>query len=355
MINITRFSLNNSRLTILFLFLVAFTGVYVYLDYPKQEDPSIVIREAVVMASYPGMSPERVEDLITRKLEEKIREIGEVDEITSDSKTGVSLIHVIIKDQYTDLQPIWQDLRNKMVDVTPELPEGTQGSFIDDEFGLTAIADIALWSDGFSLAEMRQVARDTRDRLYALKGIQKVELYGIQEERIYLEFSNSKMAKFGLTPGIINQTLKEQNILLPGGKVNVFGQEVIIEPSGNFNDVAAIESVMIPILGTEKVTPLRDVVTIIRDYVDPPEQPAYFNGRPAIILSISIMKGVNSIEFGERLTHKVKTIEQTLPIGYKFDYATYQPDLVEVAVDGAISNLTLLSALLCLWRCCLAW
>ena len=339
MINITRFSLNNSRLTVLFLFLVVITGVYVYLDYPKQEDPSIVIREAVVAAYYPGMSPERVEDLITRKLEEKIREIGEVDEITSDSKTGVSLIHVVIKDQYADLESIWQDLRNKMDDVVPALPDGTVGPFVDDEFGLTAIADIALWSDGFSLAEMRQVARDTRDRLYSLKGIQKVELYGIQEERIYLEFSNSKLAKFGLTPGIIGQTLREQNILLPGGSVNVFGQEVIIEPSGNFNDVAAIESVMIPIPGTEKVTPLRDVVTIIRDYVDPPEQPVYFNGHQAIILSISIMAGVNSVEFGERLTHKIKTIEQTLPIGYKFEYATYQPDLVQVAVDGAISNL----------------
>ena len=171
MINITRFSLNNSRLTILFLLLVVFTGVFVYLDYPKQEDPSIVIREAVVMASFPGMSPERVEDLITRKLEEKIREIGEVNEITSDSKTGISLIHVIIKDQFADLQPIWQDLRNKMVDVTPELPKGTQGPFIDDEFGLTSIADIAIWSDGFSMAEMREVARNTRDRLYTLKGI----------------------------------------------------------------------------------------------------------------------------------------------------------------------------------------
>ncbi|RLA17206.1 MAG: AcrB/AcrD/AcrF family protein, partial [Gammaproteobacteria bacterium] len=299
MINITRFSLNNSRLTILFLLLVVFTGVFVYLDYPKQEDPSIVIREAVVMASFPGMSPERVEDLITRKLEEKIREIGEVDEITSDSKTGISLIHVIIKDQFADLQPIWQDLRNKMVDVTPELPKGTQGPFIDDEFGLTSIADIAIWSDGFSMAEMREVARNTRDRLYTLKGIRKVELYGVQKERIYLEFANSKLAKLGLTPGIIGQTLKEQNILLPGGKVNVYGQEVIVEPSGNFNDVDAIAEVMIPIPGTEKVTPLRDVVTIIRDYVDPPEKPVYFNGRQAIILSISIMEGVNSIEFGE--------------------------------------------------------
>ncbi len=337
--NIAKFSLQNSRLTILFLLFVVITGVYVYLDYPKQEDPSIVIREAVVTAFYPGMSPERVEDLITRKLEEKIREIGEVDEIKSDSKTGMSLIHVIIKDQYSDLEPIWQDLRNKMDDVKPELPTGTVGPYVEDEYGLTAIATIALWSDGFSLAEMREVARNSRDRLYALDGIQKVELYGIQDEKIYLEFSNSKLAKLGLSPEIISDTLIRQNILMPGGKINVFGQEIIVEPSGNFDEVSEIESVMIPMPGTDKVTPLRDVVTIIRDYVDPPEQPVYFNGRPAIILSVSIMEGINSVEFGERLQHKVQQLEQQLPIGFKFEFATYQPDLVEVAVNGAISNL----------------
>lgn len=337
--NIADFSLNNSRLTILFLIFVVVTGVYVYLDYPKQEDPSILIREAVVTAFYPGMSTERVEDLITRKLEEKIREIGEVDEITSDSKTGASIVHVILKDQVYDLEPVWQDLRNKMDDVVPDLPGGTVGPFVEDEYGLTAVATIALWADGFSLAEMRDVARDTRDRLYTLKGIRKVELYGIQEERIYLEFSNSKLSQYGLTPDVISRTLRERNIILPGGKIEVLGQEIIVEPSGNFNQVSEIESVMLPIPGTQEVTPLRDVVKVIRSYVDPPDRPVYFNGRPAIVLSISIMDGVNSVEFGERLNRRIAELEQGLPIGYRFEYATYQPDLVQIAVNGAVNNL----------------
>jgi len=339
--NIAQFSLNNSRLTVFSLIFILFSGVLIYLDYPKQEDPSIVIREAVVTAYYPGMSTERVEDLITRKLEEKIREIGEVKEITSDSKTGSSLIHVVLKDEYSELQPIWQDLRNKMSDVAPELPAGTLGPFVEDEFGLVSIATIALVSDGFSMAEMRQVSRDLRDRLYVLKGTQKIELYGIQNERIYLEFSNTKLAKLGLTPNIIRETLIAQNILLPGGKIDANGQEINVEPSGNFNDVSAIESVMLPIPGTDKVTPLRDVVTIIRDYVDPPERPVYYNGKQSIIISVSIMEGVgvNSVEYGKRLTKKVHELEQELPIGYKLEFATYQPDLVDIAVAGAVSNL----------------
>ena len=338
MTGITEFSLSTPRVTILFLAFVVFAGVFLYLDYPKSEDPSIVIREAVVTAAFPGMSTERVENLITRKLEEKVREIPEVDEIKSDSKIGVSIVHVIVKDQYTDLEPIWQDLRNKMAEVAAELPDGTQGPYVNDEFGLTAVATIALWADGFSLREMRDVARDTRDRLYSVTGVKKIELYGIQDEQVYLELSNAKMAQFGISPGVVVDTLQRQNIILPGGKVNADGRDIVIEPSGNFNAVSEIESVIIPIPGTDKVTPLRDLTEIKRDYVDPPISPVFYNGRPAIVLSVSTLDGVNAVEFGERLTRRLEQIEQSLPLGYVLDYATYQPPLIEQAVTGAINN-----------------
>ena len=244
---ITEFSLKTDRVTILVLLMIVLAGVLQYLDYPKQEDPSITIREAVVTAAFPGMATVRVEDLITRKLEEKIREIGEVDEIKSDSKTGLSIVHVILKDAVTNLEPVWQKLRNEMNDLKSELPEGTFGPFVNDEFGLTAVATIALWADGFSLAEMRDVARHLRDRLYSVKGIRKVELFGVQDEQVYLELNNTKMAQFGISPGVIVDTLRSQNIILPGGDINVDGQNLVIEPSGNFNDITEIESVAIPI------------------------------------------------------------------------------------------------------------
>ena len=338
MTGITEFSINNSRLTILFLVAVVASGIYAFLVYPKQEDPSIVIREAVVSASFPGMSTTRVEDLITRKLEEKIREMPEVDDIKSDSKTGLSIVHVVVHDRYSDLEPIWQDLRNKMDDVRPELPDGTVGPIVNDEFGLTAVATVALWADGFSLAEMREVARNARDQLYSLEGIKKVELYGIQNEQVYLEVSNAKLAQLGMSPGVIVRALQAQNVILPGGRFNVEGQHLVIEPSGNFNDVAEIESVLIPVPGSDKVVPLRDLARIQRGYVDPAEKPVYFNGRPAIVLSVSINEGTNSVEFGTRLTRRLEQIEQSLPIGFVFDYATYQPALVEKAVSGAVNN-----------------
>jgi multidrug efflux pump subunit AcrB len=339
--NITPFALDNNRVTLLFLLLMGIAGVFAYLSYPKQEDPSIQIREALVWAYFPGMAPQRVEDLITRKLEEQIRLLGDVDYIKSDSKRGMSFMHVVARDEVPVLKTVWRDLRDKLVDVVPQLPKGTIGPFVNDEFGLTAVADIALWSDGFSLAEMRIVARDLRNRLYQLKGIRRVELFGVQDQRVFLELSSAKLAEFGISPGVVIQTLQQQNIILQGGLIDVKGQNIVVQPSGDFNSVSEIEDVIITIPGTQRVTPLRDLAKVTRGYVDPPNKPVYYNGRKAIVLSVSILEGegVNAVEFGARLTQKVKQAQKSLPIGYALDYATFQPPLIEGAVQGAATNL----------------
>lgn len=168
---ITELALKNSRITIAALVLIALTGLSVYIAYPSAEDPTITIREATVTATYPGMSAERVEDLLTQPIENAMREIAEIEEIRSTSKTGETTVDVIIHDYVEDLDAVFQDIRNKAADLEQQLPVGTSGPFVNDEVGLTAIATIALWSDGFTLAEMRDVARDIRDRLYTLEGI----------------------------------------------------------------------------------------------------------------------------------------------------------------------------------------
>ncbi len=340
MSGITAFALNNQRITVIFIVLTVVLGGLQFSVHPRLEDPSIVIREAVVAASLPGLEPAKVEDLITRRLEEEIRTMEEVDEITSDSKTGISVIHVELRDEVNSDRfiEIWHELRNRVADAGPDLPEGTIGPFVDDQFGETAVATVALWSDGFTLAEMRVVAREIRDRLYALEGVKKVELFGIQDEQVFLEFSNAKLAELGVDPSIIVRTLRDQNILLPAGRIDAEGRDFVVEASGNFVSVDDIKDVLLPIPGTEKVVNLLDVVTITRGYVDPPESPVFYNGQPAIVLSVSMLEGFNAVEFGERLTARVAEMESRLPLGYVLDFATYQPTLVEKAVDGALLN-----------------
>ena len=335
---ITRFGLDAPRLTLVFIVLVVVAGLGQFLTFPRQEDPPIVIREVVVSAQYPGMSPKDVEQLITRRIETELRAMPEIDDIWSDSKTGVAVVHADTADQYDDVDAIWQKVRNRMVDLAPNLPAGTIGPVVNDEFGLVAVATIALWSDGFTMEEMRETARDIRDDLYELKGIRKVELWGVHDERVFLEYSSAKLAQMGVSIQDIIRTLTEQNIVLPGGRWEVAGQDLIIEPSGNFRSVEDIENLVIAVPGTEQSVYMRDLLSVRRDYADPPGNLAFYNGRRAIVISVSIIPGVNAVDFGDRLTQKVRDLESRLPVGYVLDFATFQPDLVEAAVGGAMLN-----------------
>jgi len=338
---ITAFALNNSRTVVMTILLVIVGGIYAFISIPKLEDPFITIREALVVAKYPGMPVEEVERLITRPIEEKIRSMGEVDKIkNSTSKVGECLIHVTIKDEVPakNLPATWKLLRNRMDDVKPELPEGTMGPMVNDSFGDTSVATIALWSDGFTMAEMHETARQIRERLNLLKGIQKVDLTGVQDERIYLDVSNAKMAQLGIDPMDIGKSLRDQNILLPGGRIDINDVEIIVETQGRFKSIEAIENVLIPIPGTKTSIPLRDIATIRKAYVEPIDNPAYYNGHQSIVLSVFILRGVDAVEFGDRLTQEIKAIEQSLPWGYTLEFATYQPELIQKSVDGMVLN-----------------
>src|SRR5210317_712155 len=199
--NLTGFSLNNSRLVMLLVALLALAGLGMLTNFPSKEDAVVTIRDAVVTTYFPGMSPDRVEDLITRKVEEYIRQIPEVEDLYDvKSATGVSIVYVKVWDKFFDMDQIWQDLRNKMNDVKQELPEGTIGPFVDDEFGDVSVVLVALTAEGFSMAEMRDVARDMQDDFYTIPGIRKVGLHGVQSERVFLEISNARLAQYGLSP-----------------------------------------------------------------------------------------------------------------------------------------------------------
>jgi multidrug efflux pump subunit AcrB len=267
--------------------------------------------------------------------------MGEVDDIKdSTSKVGECLIHVTIKDEVPaeDLSMVWKLLRNRMSDLEPSLPNGTIGPMVNDTFGDTSIAAIALWSDGFSMAEMRETARETRERINLMKGIQKIDLTGVQEERIYIEFSNAKMAQLGIDPSVIGSTLQRQNTIQPAGHLDINGTEIIIETLGSFESIEEIGDALIPIPGTEATIPLRDIASIRKAYVEPVQNPAYYNGHQAIVLSVFLFEGVDAVEFGRRLKKKVHEIEQSLPLGYKLDFATFQPELISKSVNGMVSN-----------------
>jgi multidrug efflux pump subunit AcrB len=188
------------------------------------------------------------------------------------------------------------------------------------------------------MAEMHETARQIRERLNMMKGIQKVDLTGVQDERIYLDISSARIAQLGIDTADIGKSLREQNIVLPAGRINLNDVEIIVETQGRFTSIEEIAEVLIPISGTQASIPLRDIATIRRAYVEPIQNPAYYNGHQAIVLSVFILRGVDAVEFGERLQKKVKEMEDALPWGYRLEFATYQPELIQKAVSGMVLN-----------------
>ncbi|OUR71874.1 hypothetical protein A9Q78_08660 [Methylophaga sp. 41_12_T18] len=337
--NITAFSIQNSRFTLITVVLAVILGALTFLSYPSKEDPSIVIRQAQVVTSFPGMNPVRIENLITKPIEKKLKEIAAIETISSDSKTGVSLVKVDVHDYVEDLDAVWQELRDKIQDVSRELPAGSVGPFVNDDLGLTSIASIAITTDsGFSAADLENFSEDIRDVLYSLDGTQKIEIFGVQDEQIYIEFASDVFQR-GIDIRSIVNNLTAQNVILPGGQLEADGQNIVLEATGDFQTLDEVKALQVAIPNSDQVLRLDDLATIRRAYVEPKQPPVYFNAKPAIILSISINEGINSIEYGERLQAKVQQLQNTLPWGIQLDYATYQPELVEKAVSGAVNNL----------------
>ncbi|MDT0603102.1 efflux RND transporter permease subunit [Thalassotalea castellviae] len=336
--NITQIAFQYRKTVFLIVALLLINGVFAYFTLPAQEDPTITIREAVISTSFPGMAPERVEQLITKKLEEEVRKIPQVKEIKSLSTTGSSTIHVKIHDRYFNLDDIWQDVRNKAQAAHSNMPSGTGTPYVNTEFGDVSVVTLALTADGFDMSAMYDIAQHIRDTLYAVEGTKKIEILGHLEERIFLEASNATLSQLGISPRALINELQNQNIIRSGGEIDTGAKSFIVEPSGNFNSVSDIANTYINIPNTEDFIALKDVVTIKRDYIDPPNKIAYFNGKPAIFFAISMLPQYNILKYAPRVKTKFEEIIQSLPIGYQLDIATYQAEQVEKTVQGVSIN-----------------
>ena len=335
---LTRFGLERSRFTIAIMTGLIIFGVALYPNFPKREDPVVVIRTAVVSALFPGMAPERMENLVAVPVERKIRELAEVKDIRTLVTEGSLIVYVDLKDEVGNVDATWQRLRDKMDDVKPDLPEGTLGPFVNSDFGDVAIATIAITGEGFSYREMKDAAESFRKKLYQLPGVAKIDLLGIQDERVWLQIDTGKLASVGVQLDALIKDLRAQNIILPSGSIDADGTRVLLETSGDFPDVRAIETMLTRVGTTDSLVRLADLVTVQRGYVTPKVKPIYFNGRPAVVLAIVMQPDQDVTQLGGRLRAAARSYEASLPIGYAIDFATYQAEQVRSSVNSALSN-----------------
>lgn len=341
--NLTGIAFKNNRVTLLCLVVVIILGVVQYGQLSRDSMPPFTVRAATVITNFPGASPERVESLISEKIEKVIQEIPEVSVISSTSRTGVSILKIGLDDEVSeeDLQPIWDLARRKIDGIRNDLPDGIYGPNLkDDEIGVVYGIFIGLETDGsYDYSEIKAYADELRNEIIVLDDASRVEIGGVAEERIYVEYNDAKLAKLGLSANKLKNIISSSNIIIPSGEVNLGEERIIVESSGNFEREDAIRNLLIPIGSQGEVIPLRDIATVRRGYEYPQESIVRINNQPGLSLFISNKENANILQLGTSVDEVVSNFNKKLPLGIEAKRVISQDEFVDYKIDGFVGNL----------------
>ncbi|TRX54909.1 efflux RND transporter permease subunit [Fulvivirga sp. M361] len=339
--NLTAIAINNNRVTYLLMGIVLILGVTGYTSLPRDSMPPFTLRMASVVTIFPGASPERMELLVTDPLEKVVQEIPEVDYIQSESRTGISIVKVALKENIgeSELRPIWDRLRRKIDNVV--VPSGvTVGPDLKDEdLGITYGIAVGLANDGYEPKELEKYADKLRNELIRLRDAAKVELSGVSERRVFIDYNDAELAKIELSANELKNAISGTNIIIPAGEISIEDERVILEPSGNFETIQDIQDMLIPVGNSRESVYLKDIAEVYEDYISPRETIARMNGRPAIGLHISLKEGANIIQLGEEVDELLDSFNQTLPVGITGKRIASQDTSVSKSVSDFLSNL----------------
>ncbi|MPS31582.1 MULTISPECIES: efflux RND transporter permease subunit [unclassified Salinivibrio] len=313
-------------------------GAVSYFSLPAREDPKIHIREAIVTTSAPGLTANRIESLVTQPLEEAVLSIAGVDEIRSISSDGQSIIYVKAYDRLTKLDQIWDELEEEVHKASSQLPKEAAKPSVNDSFGDVAVITLALTGNDFSLAELDDFAAHSRQQLLTIPGTQKIDIIGRVPQRVFVELSLSQMETLGLSPSVIAKAIASQNTLSPSGRIHIEDTTLAISSSGEFASIQDIRNVLIPIGNDAGSIALGNIADISRGYVDPAPRRAYFNGKPAIVLSMMMQPEQSVLNYARQADKVIADVKQSLPVGVNLDRITWQADQVENAVYGVSAN-----------------
>ncbi len=341
--NLTEWALNHKQLIYFFIVVALLMGIYSYQTLGRMEDPDFVVREMVVSVGWPGATARQVEEQVTDKIEKKLQDTPGLDYLKSYSKPGQSVIYVYLKETIPekDVRPTWLEVRNMVGDIKNTLPEGVVGPFFNDRFDDVFGCIYAITGDGFSYERMRVAAERIRQILLGVPSVKKVELIGVQPEKIYIEMSGSKLAELGVDPNLVIATIKAQNAMTPSGVVATSTDNVYLRITGMFDSLDSIRNT--PIRLNDRTFRLGDIAQVRRDYADPAEPKMYFNGKPAVGIALSMEKGGNILTLGKDLSGVLARVRQELPLGMELHQVSNQPEVVKNSINEFI--ITLLEAI----------
>ena len=338
--NIAEFAIRKNVITWTVTVVMLFLGYFSYTKLPRLEDPEFAIKEAVILTPYPGASPKEVQEEVTEVIEKACQEMGQLKRVESYSSRGMSLVHVLIKDKYrkNDLPQVWDELRRRMQDHEKDLPPGAGPITVNDSFGDVYGVYFALVGDGYTFAELKDVADLLQRELLVVQDVKKIELFGVRPEAIYVELSRDKMASFGITRQEIFDALRAKNLAVDSGRIRFGTQYLAINPTGEFKSEKDFGNLF---LASKKghLIYLRDVAKIKRGYVEPPSKILRVNGQEGIGIAISTVLGGNAVTMGNAVLKRLEELKSQIPVGMHLVEIAMQSKTVTKAVNGFVVNL----------------
>lgn len=316
-------------------------GAAAFFGLGRLEDPAFTIKDAMVVTSYPGATPQQVEEEVTYPLEKAIQQLTYVDEVNSISSRGLSQITVTMKNNYgpDDLPQIWDELRRKVNDLKGQLPPGVNDPQVIDDFGDVYGILLAVTGDGYSYKELLDYVDYLRRELELIDGVSKVSVSGQQQEQVFIEISMKRLSSLGLAPNTVFNLLSTQNVVSDAGAIRIGDEYIRIHPTGEFQNVDQLGDLIITESGAQGLIYLKDVADIKRGYVEVPTNIITFNGDLALNLGVSFAQGVNVVEVGERFDRRLAELKFQQPVGVDISEIYSQPKEVDKSVSGFVVSL----------------
>ncbi|MBA3033941.1 MAG: efflux RND transporter permease subunit [Gammaproteobacteria bacterium] len=331
-VNLSAWALEHPSMVLYLMIVLMVGGVLAFFQLGRAEDPDFTFKVMVVRTQWPGATAREVEAELTERIEKKLQETPYVDVIKSASRAGESLVFIQLKD-YTpkpEVPESWRQVRKKLDDIRHQLPAGVQGPFPNDEFGDVYVNIYALIGDGYDQAELRRAAVRMARELRNLADVKKVDLLGVQDEKIYVEVAPTRLASLGLTPGQVAEALTKQNAVAPAGFIETDSDRVRLRVTGSFDTVEQIRATPLAVGGRQ--FRLGDIAEVQRGLADPPNPQMRVAGKDAIGIAVVMARGGNAIQLGANLRAEIERLSGELPLGMAVKTVADQPAVAQVAL-----------------------
>ena len=337
--NLSAWALRHRQIVLYIMLLFAVVGALSYTKLGQSEDPPFTFKAMVIRTNWPGASAEEVSRQVTERIEKKLMETGEYDRITSFSRPGESQVTFMARDSMrsSEIPELWYQVRKKISDIRHTLPPGIQGPFFNDEFGTTFGNIYALTGSGFDYAVLKDYADRLQLQLQRVKDVGKVELVGLQDEKIWIELSNTKLATLGLPLSAVQQALEAQNAVAAAGFFETASERIQLRVTGRFQSVEEIRD--FPIRVADRTFRIADVAEVKRGFNDPPAPRMRFMGEDAIGIAVAMKDGGDILVLGKALEGEFARLQQTLPLGMELRKVSDQPAAVKTGVGEFVKVL----------------